>query len=577
MGNDAAAGWRSTVASSVDLSLVDGNEQTLLVEPGAVGVFAPVFTFQGYRIADRPSRLTRALGWVLGAYWLVWVFVLCLTFVGARLDTYEMLAMGHEWQLVYWKHPALPPWIAEAVFDLTGASLPALSVLSVSCVVLALWLTWKLCRPIFGDTGAALAAALSLGSWYVMVPVGQFNHNLAQLPMWVLTVLCYRHAAARPSVVRWIVLALVAALLMETKYTGALLLVTLAVHALWFPDTRRMLTRSGPLAGCVLLLALCGTEIIYAIGHAPSAMAYATDRPVYHSAFDHILGPLSLLASQVSFHAAIGMILLAGFPFTVKQRTEAIVVRLPERSDFDVSLLIAATAGPLFLGLLFYGLSNVWGRPEAFGSMFILIGPSIFACYGRTLRVVRPKLVLTLFAVIVLGPPVGVAAHTEFGPRFSHRVSIEHIPFSSATEAVQGAWAKETGRPLAIIAGDPAIAGGFAAAMAPRPSVLLEGVTAHSPWITQDRIEVEGVLVVWRIKDGEAGTLPPELAAALRSHTLNRMPSITIHTKWDQYAAPPRFGLAVIRPTASRTRAVRCRPIQAKNTSTDEIVPDVDC
>ena len=208
---------------------------------------------------------------------VAWVLVQWLTASGMRYDSYEMLLMGHEWQLAYWKHPALPPWVAEAVFVLTGHSGFTLAVLPVFCVAAALWLVNRLCRPILGDAGAAIATALSLGSWYLMTVVGHWNHNIAQMPFWVLAVLCYRRAILKPSTWNWIALAIVAELLLQTKYTGILLLGTLAVHALWFKESRKVLGTPQAWAGIAVAAALIVLQFLYVLHTNQSALTYYTN------------------------------------------------------------------------------------------------------------------------------------------------------------------------------------------------------------------------------------------------------------------------------------------------------------
>ena len=269
------------------------------------GIPFPTLAFHSLFYRSVEERLAGAVPYVIAAYAGAWVLVQWLTFSGLRFDAYEMLLMGHEWQLAYWKHPALPPWMAEAVFELSGRSTAAMAVLPVACAAVALWLVWRLCRPILGTTGAALATGLSLCSWYLMTPVTQFNHNVAQLPFWVLTVLCYRRAILKSSYANWIAFGVVAALLLQTKYTGVLLLATLAVHACWFETSRRRLRTPQAWTGIAVAIALILPQLFQLVLHDRSALTYAVDRPPYRSLYDHVLGPLALLGLQAFFHVAV--------------------------------------------------------------------------------------------------------------------------------------------------------------------------------------------------------------------------------------------------------------------------------
>ncbi|MGA7673805.1 MAG: glycosyltransferase family 39 protein [Rhizomicrobium sp.] len=512
------------------------------------GIPFPTLAFHSLFYRSVEERLAGAVPYVIAAYAGAWVLVQWLTFSGLRFDAYEMLLMGHEWQLAYWKHPALPPWMAEAVFELSGRSTAAMAVLPVACAAVALWLVWRLCRPILGTTGAALATGLSLCSWYLMTPVTQFNHNVAQLPFWVLTVLCYRRAILKSSYANWIAFGVVAALLLQTKYTGVLLLATLAVHACWFETSRRQLRTPQAWTGIAVAIALILPQLFQLVLHDRSALTYAVDRPPYRSLYDHVLGPLALLGSQAFFHVAVLILVLAARPYNAAQRAGAVAFTLPKRTPFDTSLLIAGMAGPLALGLIFYGIAGVWGRPEALGSMFMLVGPAVIACAGRTLVIARPRLVLAFFALTVFGMPVCSILDSFMHPIVFHRLRTEQIPFAAATDAMEFDWWRLTGRPLTILAGDTAIAGGFAAYMEPRPSVLIDGMRDRSPWITAKRITSEGVMIVWLIKDARQPLPPSELVKPLAGYAIERIAPLRVVTRWDRYVPPVLFGRAIIRP-----------------------------
>jgi hypothetical protein len=505
---------------------------------------------------DRSARFERLLAAsvprIILTYFLLWisagvVFVEVLGFSGMRFDNYEMLLMGHEWQPVYWKHPAMPPWIAEAVFIMTGRSVLALYALPVAFVAAALWLTNRLSRPILGVSGAAIATMFSLGSWYVMTPILQFNHNIAQLPFWVLTVFCYRRAVIRPSYANWVWWGVVAALLLHCKYTGILLLGTLAAHMLWFEASRAQLKHPHPWLGILVLLTLLSPLLFYFVGHGGSSLTYSVLRAPYTSVADHILGPLEILGAQIFFHVAILVLVAVAIPWGRVARGNAIAITLPERSEFDRSLLIAVTAAPFALSVVFYTFAGVWGRAEAFGSMFMLVGPSVVACMGRTLTIARPRLAAACFALVLFGPPSVSLLASARQPYSGRRLAIVQVPYAEAARTIDADWRAATGYPVSIITGDMGTAGGLAAFLESRPSVLIDGHLERSPWITKQRIASEGMMVVWRIEDARHPEPPEPLARALSDYEMERKPPLSVKTKWDRYAPPVLIGRAIVR------------------------------
>jgi len=512
--------------------------------------------------------LAASAPWIVVGYVAAWTLTAIAlgqmhTLAGMRFDTYEMLLMGHEWQPAYWKHPALPPWIAEAVSDLTGRSVFALAILPVLWIAWALWLVNRLSRPIFGAAGATVATALSLGSWYLMAAVGHFNHNIAQLPFWALAVLLYRRAVLTPSYGAWVGLALTAELLLQTKYTGALLLVTLAAHALCFKQGRRALRTPQAWLGIVLALALVVPQGLHLLLLDHTALTYAVqDRESFRSWHDYLIAPVAILAPQLAFHVAVFALVLAAYPFGLRQRAQAVVLPLPGRTDFDTSLIIAASAVPLLLGIVFYTVAGAWARSEAFGSMFILVGPSVLACTDRFIRVARPRLTLALFALVLLAPPIGNMLDPMLGPALFHRIGTEQIPYDEGTGLLARVWSEHTSQPLTIIAGEHRVAGGFAAFMSPRPSVLIDGMLGRSPWIRERALRERGALVVWRISDPRRSAAPASLMAALSGYPVRVLRPIRLATVWDHAIPPVQFGVAIITPgvASSANQKTRTNP-----------------
>lgn len=524
------------------------SEETKAAGTVSVSTAGHRFTSDGF---DR--FLTETGPKLIWAYGLIWIFaafviVEILGVTGMRFDNYEMLLMGHEWQPVYWKHPAGPPWIAEAYYILTGRSVLAMYALPIVFVMASLWLTIRLCRPILGAAGTTVAIVLSLSSWYVMTPILQFNHNVAQFPFWVLAVLCYRRATTKPAYLNWILLGAVAAFLLQTKYTGALLLATLLAHMLWFPQTRRLILRPQPWVSLLVMLALLSPTLHYLVHHG-SSLSYAVQRPRYDSLLENIVGPFWLVLEQIVFHIALIILIVIAMPWGRRGADRPVpAIALPDRTVFDRSLLIAATAGPLALSALFYAFAGVWGRAEALGSMFMLVGPSVVACLGQSLKIARPRLAMAFFAVVLAGPALVTLIDTARRPYSGHRLPVVMIPYGQAARDLDADWRKTTGKPLDILAGDLSTAGGLAAFHKDRPSVLIDGRMDLSPWITDKRIAAQGVQIVWYIADTRHPGLPAELAAPLAHYKIEPMAPLRIETKWDRYAPRVLIGRAVIRP-----------------------------
>jgi hypothetical protein len=73
-------------------------------------------------------------------------------------------------------------------------------------------------------------------------------------------------------------------------------------------------------------------------------------------------------------------------------------------------------------------------------------------------------------------------------------------------------FARRTGTPLAIVAGEPGTAALVALGAPGRPSLYLDATPGRTPWVTADDIRRKGVVVVWPNADTRAEA-PPAIAA----------------------------------------------------------------
>ena len=158
------------------------------------------------------SILTRrqALAGLAGllAYFSLWAALPAALAASFPLDVVEGIYWGHEWQWGYYKHPPLSSWLLYVFFRCFGALGPYL--LGQLCVALALWLTWRLGRRVLEPPQAALGSALLLAVFYYTLPSLEFNHNLAQLPVWAGFLWAFHVALTERNPAFWLLLGALA-------------------------------------------------------------------------------------------------------------------------------------------------------------------------------------------------------------------------------------------------------------------------------------------------------------------------------------------------------------------------------
>jgi hypothetical protein len=107
---------------------------------------------------------------------------------------------------------------------------------------------------------------------------------------------------------------------------------------------------------------------------------------------------------------------------------------------------------------------------------------------------------------------------------------------------------KRTGKPLAIVTGDPRLASLVAFAAPSRPSYYDFADPARTPWVTADDIRKKGLIVVWPARDTR-GAPPPDIVARFPDLVPDDVPRAFEHPIEGRLPLA-RVGSGIIRPVA---------------------------
>jgi hypothetical protein len=138
--------------------------------------------------------------------------------------------------------------------------------------------------------------------------------------------------------------------------------------------------------------------------------------------------------------------------------------------------------------------------------------------------------------------PLAYAAVVAAGPWRAGAPVRMTWPQKAISSRLAEVWARETGRPLRIVAGDDWIAGLVGVTAKDRPSILNRGNLGYSPWITPQRIDRDGMLIVW---DASTRRIPPQLLPMLQG-----LPTGEERFHWRKRAGSGDLviGYAILRP-----------------------------
>ncbi|MBD1549154.1 glycosyltransferase family 39 protein [Roseibium aggregatum] len=436
---------------------------------------------------------------------LLWALIPSLFFPNPPLDVVEGFAWGREMALGYTKHPPMQAWLLELSFRLTGGKTWGAYWLSQISIGLGYLAIWHLARRIgLTSRQAFWAIVLTSVTFYFTLPASEFNPNILQIPVWAGMILFFHKALEKGRLTDWVILGLLAAFGLYTKYFVALLIGAIGLYALVFPSARRHVMTPGPwLAAAVCLLAFA-PHLAWLVKTDFITFKYAASRSIGATGWtDHLYNPVNFLVAQIANHAGLFLVVIAGFSLASlkKIRPGIPAPDLENRSDtlfllwfaflpLGVVLLASAVTGNEF--------KQMWGTP-----MFVLSGILAVGTFRVPAGWSSPKrafvtaaLVQAIFLSIITGQAL-------LEPQWKKKLSRIHYPGRQTALFLSDEWQKETGTPLAYVAGDMWPAAHLTLFAPSRPSMFLDHDPALSPWIDMKDVQKKGVLLVWTGDDAE--------------------------------------------------------------------------
>ncbi|WP_415914727.1 glycosyltransferase family 39 protein [Rhodopseudomonas palustris] len=492
---------------------------------------------------------TRLLLWIMGAYGALW-FSSTVSFPAMPFDSYEMFLFGREMQWGYWKHPPLEPWLTEIAYQLTFHWISSHFVLAIGSILVTFYFVYLIGTETIGKTGATLAVALTILVYYFGPPVTMYSHNVGQLPIFAATVYIYRKAVLGDKLSNWVLFGVAAAILMYSKYAGALLLAVLGLHLLLMPQGRRHLLTRGPYIAVLVGLVILLPNLIWLVQSHFLPFTFAFDRPPVEGFVPRLWAGLKFLLAQVGYHAGIIVLVLLAMIPKLPLQGAPVTLELGRPTLFDRSLVLMAA----FIPLLLIGAMTFWAgvdqRPEIGGSLVALSGLAMVMLLPQRSVLRAPRLVTTIWLLVLIGLPIGHVVFVNAKANGSGQVPTQMWPARELSGAMQAIWNSKSLRRLDIVTGDFKQAGFVALYASPRPSVFIDADFRKSPWITPERLKQSGTLVIWSTSDfPRTDEIPAPYRAALAglTPTLGTMVLPLGHGKSEAY------GWAVMLPEATPT------------------------
>jgi hypothetical protein len=418
-------------------------------------------------------------------------------------DVIEMTTWAKVPQLGYYKHPPLPAWgiyLSELVFGRTQLSVFIPSALSIVIATLAVW---PLALRFFGAKRAIIALFLQATLIYYNLYAPDYNHNVAQIPFWALTVSAFYFAVADGRMRWWIAFGAALGVTTLSKYSAAFLPLACVFLLFWERQARRFLTITNVAVAAIAFFVVTGPHFAWLVQHDFAPIHYMNDRLgdlANNASWSERF--LSYVVMQILVHLVpVGSMLwlMRSAPDHSSQNltgdielSALMVNRLNDR------FLLVMGLGPFLITVLL-GLSGSYLHPMWATAMFPLSGLIAVRLLGTRADVLwSPKWLIAWLMVMAFFGAVYAAKNTEQWHVLTKKYARASYPGPELARQLDENWnAAFPGKPMRYIIGTSWEAGVASFESAYQTKVLIDGDLTITPWISADDITHCGALLVW--------------------------------------------------------------------------------
>ncbi len=416
---------------------------------------------------------------------LTWTLAPALGHRAPPLDVVEMMVWGREGVVATFKHPNGPGLVLEAMQQLFGSAMWLPYLVSQLAVVATFYCVFLLGRELLGSAHGLAGSLLLSGLLYTSLASPEFNHNMLQMPLWALLILALWRAVHSERLLWWVVLGVAGGLSLWAKYFSGLLLLTALGWLLW--AERGCFRRSGPWLALLCSVLVASPQLYFLWSSDFLPLSYAHNRVVSADTWPNfLLAQMAAHSVLLAMAAATGLLRRGS---TVAPITHPVT----RRARFFLSWMGLV---PVLLVVLLgqfgsIGLKDRWGIP-----MFCLSGLLLLVWLPGRLDVLALRRLSAIACVLLVLLPCVYTARIALIPSWRDKPTRGNYPQAIIANRFQSLYTQRTGgRPLRLVAG-PIWEAGLIALPTEGASVVIDGSTLKSPWVSAEQLAA-GALAVW--------------------------------------------------------------------------------
>ena len=467
--------------------------------------------------SDQPDRLVVFFWTFIVLHVLVWMAICLVTQPNMPLDMVEMLYWGQQGQMGYHKHPPLPAWTAATMWEVGRHHPWAMYLTAQLTIVVTYWAVWQLAREALSPKLALCSVLVMEGCYYCTYMINDINNTIMTRPFWALAILFMYRSLASPTsrsrLMYWCLTGVAIGLGMLCKYYMAVLVLSLLMIPVVIPSTRKTLRTAGPwlMTGIACLIFL--PHFLWMVENDFITIRYIFNRSgdaAAHSAasgvaawMKHLTSPVSFIGSQL---AAVIPVVVLLTPLLLRARKLATTQNKTETGDtpsaiFFQKYLMIAVGGPVAIYLLLAvgtgaSIRSMWGGPLfSFLGLLLIVLCKVEYERAACRKVLRDSLMIGCLMAL------GLFIRNGFGPAVRGELSKVHFPGEQIAQMIDQRWSEHYSQPLQIVGGKMFVSGCVGVYSENSIDVFGDLVPEANPWVSDERLQKQGGMIVWDIDD----------------------------------------------------------------------------
>jgi hypothetical protein len=452
-----------------------------------------------------------------------------------------VLAYGREYQVGTDLGPPLAFWLADIAFRAAGNHMVGVYMLSQLCLIGTFWALYLLARAVVGRQHAVLTVLLTMTVTAFSSPGVEFGPLVLARPLWALLLLHSWQLIGQGRRNAWFAWSIEAGLLLLTTSAAAGLLVMVAGFALATTRGRRMLRSFDPLFALLVIIVLALPYLVWLIRAdtlvLPSwpALSDLSARAWHWVA---LLGGLLLAISGVLLLVALNSNWFGRNP------EEAPIIYRPPVDPLARNFVYFFAVGPALAGSLLSGVFNLDHVAGGPGVALLMAGLAVMVASDDLVYLRRQRVLRSVWAVALVVPALVVVMRALVLPWAGGAEVSTSMPATAMARFFGDSFERRTNQRLRAVTGDEQLAS-LVSLDAGRPHLFLGTAPERTPWLTMEKFNETGGVVVWRAVD-TVGTPPDEIAKRFPG----LVPEIPRAFEWLVTGRQPllRIGWGIVRP-----------------------------